>query len=167
MTRQSVLVFAVLSMSVSALAGPGQEQPDQSCDADISEVLYRSELVLLARLKQLHRTPATLKYLVSVSKVFKDVNNRLRPKQKLTVVQTPTLCNNSSAQDIQENQKYIFSLSTVNKVLTLQASPQNASKKLKRILKNLLCEGCGHGPIIKPPRRSVGVEMYRYRGGTV
>ena len=165
MTRQSVLVFAVLSMSVSALAG--QEQLEQSCDADISEVLYRSELVLLARLKQLHRTPATLKYLVSVSKVFKDVNNRLRPKQKLTVVQTPTLCNNSSAQDVQENKKYIFSLSTVNKVLTLQASPQNASKKLKRILKNLLCEGCGHGPIIKPPRRSVGVEMYRYRGGTV
>ena len=156
MASQSVLVITVLSMSASALAGQGQ-----SCEADISEVMYRSELVLLARLKQVHRATDTLKYHVSVSKVFKDVSNQLRPKQKLTVVQIPTLCNNSSAQDVQENKKYIFSLSTVNKVLTLQASPQNASKKLKRILKNLLCEGCGHGPIIKPPRRSVGVEMYR------
>ena len=156
MTRQSVLVFTVLSMC--AIAGQGQ---GQSCEADISEVMYRSELVLLARLKQVHLAADTLKYHVSVSKVFKDVSNRLRPKQKLTVVQIPTLCNNSSAQDVQENKKYIFSLSTVNKALTLQASPQNASKKLKRILKNLLCEGCGHGPIIKPPRRSVGVEMYR------
>ena len=156
MPRQSVLVFTVLSMSV--IAGKGQ---GQSCEADISEVMYRSELVLLARLKQVHLAAGTLKYHVSVSKVFKDVSNQLRPKQKLTVVQTPTLCNNSSAQDVQENKKYIFSLSTVNKVLTLQASPQNASKKLKKILKKLLCEGCGHGPIIKPPRRSVGVEMYR------
>ena len=156
MPRQSVLVFTVLSMSV--IAGKGQ---GQSCEADISEVMYRSELVLLARLKQVHLAAGTLKYHVSVSKVFKDVSNQLRPKQKLTVVQTPTLCNNSSAQDVQENKKYIFSLSTVNKVLTLQAPPQNASKKLKRILKKLLCDGCGHGPIIKPPRRSVGVEMYR------
>ena len=156
MTGQSVLVFTVLSMSV--IAGKGQ---GQSCEADISEVMYRSELVLLARLKKVHQAAGTLKYHVSVSKVFKDVSNQLRPKQKLTVVQTPTLCNNSSAQDVQENKKYIFSLSTVNKVLTLQSPPQNASRKLKRILKKLLCEGCGHGPIIKPPRRSVGVEMYR------
>ena len=138
-----------------------------SCHHDFSEQMFESDIVVSAKVKAVFRSRQTenVKYRLSVSKVYKDLTNTIKQKQKLTILKSPSGlgCNNTTFARV--NKKYLFTLSTAKKNLELVGPEEKLSKRNRKVIKNLICNGCGRGPKIKKTsRKSTSVKMYRWKG---
>lgn len=138
-----------------------------TCHHDFSEQMFESDIVVSAKVKAVFRSreTETVKYRLSVSKVYKDLTNTIKQKQKITILKSPSGlgCNNTTF--VKVNKKYLFTLSTANKNLELVGPEEKLSKRNRKAIKNLICNGCGKGPKIKKnSRKSASVKMYRWRG---
>ena len=138
-----------------------------SCRHDFSEQMFESDVVISAKVKAVFRSKQaeTVKYRLSVSKVYKDLTNTIKQKQKLTILKSSSSlgCNNTTF--VRVNKKYLFTLSSVNKNLELVGPEEKLSKRNRKVIKNLICNGCGWGPKIKKAsRKSTSVKMYRWKG---
>ena len=129
-----------------------------SCGRDVSEEMFRAEIVVLARVKAVSPDgEMTLR----VSKVIKAGHEReiIKPKKKLIVRQPLGLCRRSQ---VRPKKKYIFVFSAGKSNWELVLRPLRPSKRIKKITQNLFCASCGRGPIIKSVSESRGVKIYRY-----
>ena len=138
-----------------------------ACHHDFSEQMFESDIVVSAKVKAVFRSRETeaVKYRTSVSKVYKDITSTIKQKQKLTILKSPNGlgCNNTTL--VKVNKKYLFTLSTTNKNLELVGQEEKLSKRNRKVIKNLICNGCGKGPKIKKTsRKSTSVKMYRWKG---
>ena len=128
-----------------------------SCGRDISEEMFRADLVVLARLK---KATSDGEMTVRVSKVIKAGRDReiIKPKKKLIVRQPLGLCQRSQ---VKPNKKYIFVFSAGTSGWELVLRPQRPSRRIKKITQNLFCASCGTAPVIKSVSESRGVKIYR------
>ena len=127
----------------------------RSCGRDISEEMFRADLVVLARLK---KATSDGEMTVRVSKVIKTGPEIIKPKKKLIVRQPLGLCQRSQ---VKPNKKYIFVFSAGTSGWELVLRPQRPSRRIKKITQNLFCASCGTAPVIKSVSESRGVKIYR------
>ena len=138
-----------------------------ACHHDFGERMFESDVVVSAKVKAVFRSRQTgdVKYRLSVSKVYKDLTNTITPKQKVTILKSSTGYDCNKTTSVKVNRKYLFTLSTVNKNLELLGLEEKLSRRNKKIIKNLICNGCGRGPKIKKTnRKSTSVKMNRWKG---
>ena len=133
-------------------------QAATSCGRDISEEMFKAELVVLARIK---KVSSEGEMIVRVSKVIKAgyEGGIIKPKKKLIVRQPRGLCKRSQ---VKPKRKYIFVLSAGNSGWELVLRPLRPSKRIKKMTQNMFCAGCGAAPLIKSVSESRGVKIYRY-----
>ena len=133
-------------------------QAATSCGRDVSEEMFKAELVVLARVKEVSPDGEMV---VRVSKVIKagQEGEIIKPKKKLIVRQPRGLCKRSQ---VKPKRKYIFVLSAGKSGWELLLRPLRPSKRIKKITQNLFCSGCGNAPLIKSVSESRGVKIYRY-----
>ena len=132
---------------------------------DFSERMFLSDVMVSAKVKAVFRSRQSenVKYRLRISEVYKDITNKINPKQKISVLQSLS-CNNETTS-VKLNGKYFFTMSTKYRNLELTGPVEKSNKRNRRVIKKLLCNGCGKGPTIKKPKRkSTSVKMYRWRG---
>ena len=138
-----------------------------ACHHDFSERMFESDVVVSAKVKAVFRSRKTgdVKYRLSVSKVYKDLTNTIAPKQKVTILKSSIGLGCNKTTYVKVNRKYLFTLSTANKTLGLVGPEEKLSKRNRKVIKYLTCNGCGEGPKIKKTSRtSTSVKMYRWKG---
>ena len=147
-----IFILALLLLTSSVC------QANSSCGRDISEEMFRAEIVVLARVK---KVSGDGEMVIRISKVIKDGEERemIKPKKKLIVRQPLGLCRRSQ---VRSKKKYIFVFSAGKSNWELVLRPLRPSKRIKKITQNLFCASCGRGPIIKSVSESRGVKIYRY-----
>ena len=130
------------------------------CKQDLSEAMFKSDLVILAKVKDIAAKSDETVLTVRLSKVIK-VRDKTSMKglKKVKIYHPNKLC-----RKIKEKRKYIFCLS-LSKEGRWQAdcSPTSASKKVKRIMQHLFCEQCGKGPTLKSVPDVMNVKINRWR----
>ena len=65
--KEKVLLFLLLVLCCCNI------DCDDSCEQDTGEALFRSEAVLLVRIKKITKLRDVIKYRISVSKVYKEL----------------------------------------------------------------------------------------------
>ena len=127
------------------------------CQKDISEEMFKAELVVLAKVKNVS---SDAEILIRISKVIKDTEGSqiMKPKKKITVRPGEGSC---TADNLKQGRKYIFALSVTPSGWQLRVRPLRSSKRVKRISQNLFCQRCGAGPVIKQVSGDRGVKMFR------
>ena len=127
-----------------------------SCWKDISEEMFKAEVVVLAKVKNVS---SDSEIQIRISKVIKDREERqiIKPKKKMIVTQRLGACRHQ----IKPNKKYIFVLSSTDSGWEVLVRPLRPSRKIKKISQNLFCERCGEGPIIRSVAEDKGVKLYR------
>ena len=158
--RQLIIFITSTFLSVSI-------STQLACHHDFSEQMFQSDIVVSAKVKAVFRSRQTenVKYRLSVSRVYKDLTNTIKPKQKVTILKSSTGLGCNKTTSVKVNRKYLFTLSTANKNLELVGGEEKLSRRNKKIIKNLICNGCGRGPKIKKTsRKSSSVKMYRWKG---
>ena len=159
--RHLVLIMTLSHLSLSIAN-------NLACSYDFSERMFESDIVVSAKVKAVFKSrhSENVKYRLSVSRVYKDLSNTIKPKQKVTIHRSSEdlYCNRTTS--VKVNRKYLFTItSTGNKQLELVGSEEKLSKRNRKVIKNLICNGCGKGPTIKKSRRnSTSVKMYRWKG---
>ena len=154
--REIIFILALLTSSLSSLSS----HADSSCGKDISEEMFRAELVVLARVK---KVSSEAEMMIRISKVIKNGQDReiIKPKKKLSVRQPLGLCRRSQ---VRPKKKYIFVFSAGKSGWELALRPLRPSKRVKKITQSLFCASCGKAPLIKPVSESRAVKIYRWRG---
>ena len=137
-----------------------------ACHHDFGERMFESDVVVSAKVKAVFRSRQTgdVKYRLSVSKVYKDLTNTITPKQKVTILKSSTGLDCNKTTSVKVNRKYLFTLSTAKKTLEQVGPEEKLSKKNRKVIKYLTCNGCAEGPKIKKTSRtSTSVKMYRWK----
>ena len=155
------LLFITLTLSFVNVAA------QFACHHDFSERMFESDVVVSAKVKAVFQSRKTgyIKYRLSVSKVYKDLTNTITPKQKVTILKSSTGLGCNKTTSVKVNRKYLYTLSTANTTLELVGPEEKLSKRNRKVIKYLTCNGCGEGPKIKETSRtSTSVKMYRWKG---
>ena len=132
---------------------------ESKCDGDLSEALFEADAILLARVKRVTKSKKIVKYKISVSKIFKDVDQAFQKRQRLSIVQDTNSCESYA----KANTKRLLVLKKINGKVTLIISPQRPGRNIQKLIKNLVCKGCDKGPVIHPLAKEISVKIYRWR----
>ena len=130
---------------------------DKLCRKDISDEMFKADLVVLARVKNVS---SDAEIQIRISKVIKENQEGqvIEPKKKILV----TLgLGESCRPQLRPRAKYIFVLSGTGSGWEVQVRPLRPSKKVKRMTQNLFCPGCGAGPRMREVTEERGVKLYR------
>ena len=129
-----------------------------SCEVqDLSEAMFIGDIIVKAKLKKIEQVVIGdddyTKFKLSVSKIYKNNTSANLPKRLFV---------ESCVKNLEVNKKYIFILrSFSNIVYEVISRPIKPSKKVSRIIRNIICDKCGQGPKIKPLPNHLSVKIYR------
>ena len=145
--------FILLSFS-SFILSSSELQRNNSCEIkDLSEAMFVGDIIVKAKLKKIEQSGVHTTLKLSISKIYKDSTSENLPKR---------LHVESCVNNLENNKKYIFVLKNFsNLVFQLIAKPSKPSKKVSRLIRNIICDKCGQGPSIKPLPNHLSVKIYR------
>ena len=148
--------FILLSLFSSLMLSKGIS--NLSCEVqDFSEAMFIGDIIVKAKLKKIEQVvigdDEYTKFKLSVSKIYKNNTSANLPKRLFV---------ESCVKNLEVNKKYIFILrSFSNIVYEVISRPIKPSKKVSRIIRNIICDECGQGPKIKPLPNHLSVKIYR------
>ena len=150
--------FSLILLSLYSFLMSSEGMSNLSCEfEDLSEAMFIGDIIVKAKLKKIEQVAIGddnfTKFKLSISKVYKNNTSKNLPKR---------LYVESCVENLEVNKKYIFILrSFSNLVYEVIARPSKPSKKVSRMMRNVICDKCGQGPKIKPLPNHLSVKIYR------